>query len=68
MPLTKTGMYSLEVFSLSVVLDFFINIVVLNEDPSLGARLVMDGIAFLLLSLTALTMAYRSAMVKRQGF
>src|SRR5262249_23768477 len=43
-PVIQTGMHSLEVFSLSIVLDCFVNIVVLAESPSLGVRLLMECI------------------------
>src|SRR5262249_5169392 len=65
-PVIRTGMYSLEIFSLSIVLDCFVNIVVLTESPSLGIRLLMDCICFLLLALTAIACAHRSAPMGRQ--
>jgi hypothetical protein len=67
MPVIKTGMHSLEVFSLSVVLNYFVNIIVLTGSPSLGDRLLIDSIAFLLLALTAIALAYRRARVLSRG-
>ena len=54
MPLIKTGMHSLQVFSLGVVLGNIVNLIVLTGDPPLRDRLVMDGIAFLLMALTGI--------------
>ena len=62
-PVIKTGMYSLELFSLAVVLDVIVNIVVLTCFPSLLDRFLMDSIAILLLALTAIALANRRAMV-----
>jgi hypothetical protein len=64
-PVIQTGMHSLEVFSLSIVLDCFVNIVVLAESPSLGVRLLMDCMGFLLLALTAAAFTHRTATVAR---
>jgi hypothetical protein len=60
-PVIKTGMHSLEVFSLSVLLDTAVNILVALEKPSLGQSLAMDGLAFLVLGLTATALASRRA-------
>ena len=65
-PVIQTGMHSLEVFSLSIVLDCFVNLVVLAESPSLGVRLLMDGMGFLLLALAAAAFTHRTATVARQ--
>ena len=54
MPLIKTGMHSLQVFSLAVVLGNLFNLIVLTGAPPLGDRLIMDGIAFLLMALTGI--------------
>ena len=56
MPLIKTGMHSLQVFSLVVVLGNIVNLIVLTGDPPLRDRLVMDGIAFLLMALTGIAL------------
>ena len=64
-PVIQTGMHSLEVFSLSIVLDCFVNIVVLAESPSLGVRLLMDCMGFLLLALAAAAFTHRTATVAR---
>lgn len=62
MPVIKTGMHSLEVFSLSCVLDFLANIIVMTGSTSFFDRLLVDGGAFLLLALTATALAYRRTM------
>ena len=56
MPLIKTGMHSLQVFSLVVVLSNIVNLIVLTGDPPLSDRLIMDGIAFLLMALTGIAL------------
>ena len=56
MPLIKTGMHSLQVFSLVVVLGNIVNLIVLTGDPPLRDRLIMDGIAFLLMALTGIAL------------
>ncbi len=56
MPLIKTGMHSLQVFSLVVVLGNIVNLIVLTGDPPLSDRLIMDGIAFLLMALTGIAL------------
>src|SRR5262245_59862463 len=66
-PVIKTGMHSLEVFSLTVVLDVLENLIVITVDPSIRDRLVMDGIAFLLMALVALALARRRKMLVRQS-
>jgi hypothetical protein len=55
-------MHALEVFSLSVVLTTIVNIVVLTGVRSLGDRLIVDGIGFALLALTAFALARRRAL------
>ena len=55
-PITKTGMRSLEMFSLSIVLTTVVNIIVLIEDPSLPYRLGMDGFVFILLACAAIAL------------
>ena len=66
-PIIMTGMRSLEMFSLSIVLTTLANIVVLVEDPSTTYRLVMDGIAFAVLALTAAMLAHhRHAMLRQR--
>jgi hypothetical protein len=58
-PIIKTGMHSLEVYSLSVVLAIVLNIFVLTWAPSLTGRLGTDALAFLLLASTAAALAHR---------
>ncbi|MBX9590308.1 MAG: OpgC domain-containing protein [Hyphomonadaceae bacterium] len=65
-PLIKTGMHSLEVFSLSIVLTIVVNIVVLTKAPSLGDRLAIDSIAILVMILAATAIAYRRQIAVRQ--
>jgi hypothetical protein len=62
----KIGQHSLEIFSLSVVFDVLLNIVVLTGAPSLSERILMDGIAFLLLALSAIALAYRRETVLKR--
>jgi hypothetical protein len=59
MPVIKAGRHSLEVFSLTVVLDTVENIVVLVRGPSLVGRLLMDSIAVLSMVLLAIALAHR---------
>jgi hypothetical protein len=63
-PITSTGVHSLEVFSLSVILTVVVNIFVLINSPSIAERLVIDAATFLLLLLTATVLTYR----RRFGF
>jgi hypothetical protein len=56
MPLIKTGMHSLQVFSLVVVLGNIVNLIVLTGDPPLRDRLIMDSIAFLAMALTGIAL------------
>jgi hypothetical protein len=58
----KTGMHSLEVYSLSVVLVIAVNIFVFARSPSLAGRIETDGIAFVLLAFAALALAHRHAL------
>lgn len=61
-PITMTGMCSLQIFSLSIVLTTVVNIIVLMEKPSLPYRLGMDGLVFILLGLTAVALSqFRSS-------
>jgi hypothetical protein len=59
MPVIKAGRRSLELFSLTVVLDTVENIVVLVGGPSLLGRLVMDSTAFLSMALLAIALVHR---------
>ena len=67
LPLIKTGMHSLEVFSLTVVLDVFENLLLIPRHPSISDRLAMDGVAFLLMALTAIALAHRRNTLVRTG-
>jgi len=58
-PVIETGMNSLEVYSLSVVLVIAANIFVFSYAPSLAGRLEADGLAFLVLFFTAGVLAHR---------
>jgi hypothetical protein len=62
-PVIKTGAQSLELFSLSCVLGTLVDIVALTLSPSFVDRVLIDGAAFLLLALVAITLAYRRTMV-----
>lgn len=57
-----TGMHSLEVFSLCVVLTVVVNIVVLASVPSLSDRLIIDTVVFVLLAITAAALEHRRAV------
>jgi hypothetical protein len=59
MPVINAGRHSLQVFSLIVVLDTVVNIVVLVGSPSLLSRLLMDSIAFLFMALLAIALVHR---------
>lgn len=61
--LIQTGMHSLELFSLTVVLDVLENILVTMLEPSLRERVLMDGIAFTLMALTAIGIHRRKIAV-----
>jgi len=63
-PITSTGVHSLEVFSLSVILTVVVNIFVLINSPSIAERLIIDAATFLLLLLTATVLTHR----RRFGF
>ncbi len=63
--LITTGMHSLDVFSLSVVVTVMVNIVVLTSGPSLSDRLIIDSIVFVLLALTAAALEHRRAVALR---
>src|SRR5262249_19088112 len=54
---TRTGRFSLEVFSVSVVLSVVLNIIVVSYHPSVLGKLGLDGIAILLMALTALALS-----------
>ena len=62
LPVIKTGMHSLEVFSLTVVLDVLENLILITAHPSISGRLAMDGVAFLLLALTDATCLLRQEL------
>jgi hypothetical protein len=62
----KTGMHSLEVYSLSVVLVIAVNIFVFARGPSLAGRLGTDSLAFVLLAFTAAVLAHRRTLTLRQ--
>jgi hypothetical protein len=62
----KTGRRSLEVFSLTVVLDMVENIIVLAGNSSVLNRLLMDGIAFLLMALTASAFMHRHIILSHR--
>jgi hypothetical protein len=67
-PVIKAGMHSLEVFSLTLVLDVLENLILIPVNPSISGRLAMDGVAFLFMALTAFALAHRRNMlVVRQG-
>lgn len=69
MPLVKAGMHSLQVFSLVVVLDNLINLIVLTREPDLYERLLLDAIAFLVLALFAIALpSTRQAIGKLRRF
>ena len=63
--LITTGMHSLEVFSLCVVLTVIVNIVILASVPSLSDRLIIDTIVFVLLAVTAAVLEHRRAVALR---
>ena len=63
--LITTGMHSLEVFSLCVVLTVMVNIVILASVPSLSDRLIIDTIVFVLLAVTAAALEHRRAVALR---
>lgn len=65
-PVIDTGAHSLEVFSLSVVLTVVANILVSTTTPSLGDRLAIDCVAFLVLALSATALSHRRAFLRRQ--
>jgi hypothetical protein len=58
-PVINTGVHSLEIFSLAVVLDSFVNVIVLTASPSFVDRLLLDSIALLMLILAATAFTYR---------
>ncbi len=66
-PVIKTGVRSLEAFSLSVILTVVVNIVVLTVSPSVSHRLIIDSIAMLVLALTSIALAHRGARVATGG-
>jgi hypothetical protein len=61
----KTGMHSLEVYSLSIILVIVVNIFVFARGPSLAGRLETDGLAFVLLAFTAAVLAQRRTITLR---
>jgi hypothetical protein len=66
-PVAKAGMRSLELFSLTVVLDVLMNIIVLAGNPSVRDRLLLDGVAFLLMAFTAIALTHRRKMLVKQS-
>jgi hypothetical protein len=58
-PLITMGMYSLQVFCLSLVLTYLLNILVLVHKPSLAEWLVLDVVAFAALALGAAAAAHQ---------
>ena len=57
-----SGMFSLEVFSMSAILSVVLNIIVVAYHPSVVAKLVLDGIAILLMCLSAIALTeFRSS-------
>src|SRR5262249_55577283 len=64
-PVIKTGMHSLEVYSLSIVVVVVLNIFVLAHTASLSDRLGTDALAFLVLASTAAVLAHRRALTLR---
>lgn len=65
LPVIKTGVHSLEVFSLSLVLGVLENLILITVHLSIRDQLTMDGLAFLLMALTAIALAHRrSVLVK----
>jgi hypothetical protein len=53
----RTGRFSLEVFSVSAVLSIVLNIIVVAYHPSIIEKLGLDGVAILLMVLTALALS-----------
>jgi hypothetical protein len=62
---TLTGRYSLEVFSISAILSVVLNIVVVAYHPSVVEKLGLDGIAILLMALTAFALSEFRSRRKR---
>ena len=54
---TRTGMFSLEVFSMSAILSVVLNIIVVACHPSIVEKLVLDGIAILVMWLSAIALS-----------
>lgn len=53
----RIGMFSLEVFSMSAILSVVLNIIVVAYHPSVVEKLVLDGIAILLMWLSAMALS-----------
>jgi hypothetical protein len=67
LPVIKTGMHSLEVFSLAVVIDVLENLILIPVGPSISDRIAIDAVAFLLMTLTAIALAHRRNMLVKTG-
>lgn len=65
-PVIKTGMLSLEMFALSIVMTTITNILVMTEDPSFAYRLGADSIVFAVIAITASVLAHHRARALRQ--
>ena len=62
---TRIGRYSLEVFTVSAILSVVLNIIVVAYHPSVLERLGLDGIAILLMALTAFALIEFQSRRKR---
>lgn len=66
-PLIKMGAHSLQVFSLSLVLTYALNIFVLVHTPSLWEWFALDTLAFVVLALAGIALARREESRIRRG-
>lgn len=70
-PLIRTGRRSIEVFCLSVVLAYVVEIVLFTTQPSISVILILNGLAFAAMALTAMTLtrelSHQAAPNERQS-
>jgi hypothetical protein len=60
-PLILSGQHSLEIFSMTVVLDMIVNIAVLSLRPPIAERLLFDGFALAVITIIAFALARSAA-------
>jgi hypothetical protein len=60
-PLLLSGRHSLEIFSMTVVLDMIVNIAVVSLQPPVTERLLFDGLALAVITIIAFALARGAA-------